>query len=69
MLQIHNWSKQVKMHKNENVGLIEVNKDCRFDRCTCTGAHNYSEQRMQSSYLTVVEKTNPAKPKARKWAE
>ena len=49
------------MHRNENVVLTGVHAQAHTIAVNSRG--------MQSSYLTAAEKTKPAKPKARKWAE
>ena len=50
----------MNMHRNENVGLTGIHAQ----------VHRVVVNRgMQKNFLTIAEKTKPAKPKARKWAE
>ena len=58
------------MHRERgNIGLTEVNRDCRFNRYTCTGAHNcskpkYTEQSLNSNRK---DKSSKAKVQKRSW--
>ena len=62
------YGEQVNKHRDENVGLTEVNKECRNWKVTRNFA-GMMNRIMHISYLTTTEKTNLVKPKSKKGAE